>query len=127
MAQIKLVEGLTPFWFDPNEVASLETEFNDGTEIDPNPPEFQLKPLTQPQLLDCLQYFDIESQTVKPLGLYQACKYGLIDWKNIYGANGAMARFTLGARDKLPANIIAQIGAKLISSSQNTEDEIKNS
>lgn len=109
---IRALVGITPEWWTP---ASEQKDVNG--EPNPTPAAFHLHPLTGPQMLEVQEFFDFENQTIKGPGLLKACRLGLKDWRNIIDEEGNEIIFTRNALDKLPAEVLAAAGARIISNS----------
>jgi len=112
---IRAYEGITKEWYTPTDEEGQE-----------DAAEFELSPLTGPQLLDVQVHFDIENMTVLGPGLVLACKFGLCDWKNVLDGNGRDKKFNRLGYLKLPGDIIAELGGKIINISTLGEDDAKN-
>lgn len=112
---IKAYSGITSEWYTPDS----EEGFDDAA-------QFELKGLTGAQLLEVQQHFDIENQRVLGPGLVMACRLGLTDWKNIVDEEGKERVFTRQAILLLPAEVLAELGGKVISLSVMDDDETKN-
>ena len=118
---LRALVGIEPEWWTP--VGELK-----GLNGEPvlDPASFHLHPLTGPQMLEVQEFFDFENQTIKGPGLLRACRFGLKDWRNIVDENGDTISFTRNGLDKLPAEVLAAAGAKIIANSVITEDDQKN-
>lgn len=108
-------KGLVAVWFAPEEAD------DEGKQA-----EFKIKPLTQPELLECMAYMDYEQNVLKPKGLYVACRLSMVDWRGITEDDGTATPFSRAAISRLPADALATIGLKIIQDSQLTGDEVKN-
>jgi hypothetical protein len=113
---IKAVSAASPTWFKPESQAE-----------DPNPAEFKLRPLTQPEYFEVINDgYDPERRRFTARGIMTAVRYGLIDWKNYLNAEGKEQKFTRGALNDMPYDVLNEIGVKVVSLTQMTEDERKN-
>ncbi len=119
---LRALVGIAPEWWTPDS----EKKPNDAGVVDDKPAAFHLYPLTGPQMLEVQEFFDFENQTIKGPGLLRACRFGLKDWRNIVDENGDTISFTRNGLDKLPAEVLAAAGAKIIANSVITEDDQKN-
>lgn len=113
---IKAYKGVAPEWYTPES----EKGFDDAA-------QFEVRGLTGSELLDVQSHFDLENTTIRGPGLVLACKYGLTDWKNIVDDKGEEVVFVKRtALDRLPAEVLAELGSHIISSSVMDEDETGN-
>lgn len=109
---IRALVGIAPEWWTP------DSELKDAHgEPATDPASFHLHPLTGPQMLEVQEFFDFENQTILGPGLLKACRFGLKDWKNIVDEKDDPIKFTRNALDKLPAEVLAGAGARIISNS----------
>lgn len=112
---LQLTKGLTPRWWTP-----------DGQDDVEKPVEFQIRPLTGPQMLEIREHFDVEEQTIRPQGLLEATRVGLRDWRNVTNDKGDEEKYHKSMIDRLPHDWIALIGAQVISDSVITQEDEKN-
>ncbi len=114
---IKAYKGMTPEWYTPSDQEGQD-----------EPARFKIRGLTGPEFLDVQSHFDIANAQVKGSGLVLACRLGLLDWENIVDDEGKSTTFTkAGGIDRLPAEVIATTGSKIIALSVMDGDETKNS
>lgn len=113
---IQAYDGVTPVWYTPDS----EKDAVDAA-------EFHLFPLTGPQLLEVQQFFDTDNSVVLGPGLVMSCKYGMRGWKNIVDGEGNEMVFTRNGLNRLPAEVIAELGGKIIGMSVIEEEEVGNS
>ncbi|WP_444891783.1 hypothetical protein ACJJIE_00020 (plasmid) [Microbulbifer sp. TRSA001] len=119
---LQLIAGLAPHWFTPKK--------KDSDPHDPTPPQFLLKPLTQVQNLEIMSDGEITSvggfipshnARVKMLS------WGIQDWQNVNGPDGAPAKYSPGAWQQLPWDLLRDLATEILISSVLSEDERKNS
>ena len=110
---IKAYQGIAPEWYTPRDEEGQD-----------EPAQFYLQPLTGPQLLEVQAFFDAENTTVTGPGLVLACKFGIRNWnENITGEDDKARRFSRAGIQFLPAEIIAELGAKIVNLSVQDVDE----
>ena len=119
---LRALVGITPEWWTPES----EKKPNDAGEVDAKPAAFHLYPLTGPQMLEVQEHFDMVNTTVKGPGLLLACRFGLKGWRNVVNENDEELPFNRLSVDKLPAEILAVVGAKIIANSVLDGDAEKN-
>lgn len=113
---IKAHSGMTPEWYTPDSQEGMD----DAT-------RFRVVGLTGAELLELNQYMDSTTGAVQGPGLVQACRVGLKGWENVVDEEGRNVTFNRIAIARLPAEIIAEVGAKIISLSVLDDEETKNS
>jgi hypothetical protein len=113
---IKALTGLVPEWYTP----TMEDEKDEGAS------SFHCYPLTQPQVLEVQQYYSTERKDFLPMAYAIAYKLGCRGWKNVFDMDGKPLKFNNVTRDKLPAQVLAEVGANIINMSVLGDDEIKN-
>lgn len=113
---IKAVAVGSPIWFKPEGQAEGET-----------PAEFKLRPLTQPEYLEVINdHYDPERKRFTGKGIMAAVRYGLLDWRGYVDSDGKEQKFTRGAVNEVPFDVLTDIGIKVIEITQNSEEERKN-
>lgn len=112
---MKALTGLVPEWFKPEML-------DDGDEA-----EFEVSPVTQRQLAEIQNHYDMEARQMRPTGYYVAFEIGCTNWRNVTDHEGKDLPFSLRSLGKIPIKIAMEIGAQIVNVSSLTEDERKNS
>lgn len=113
---ITAYDGLARKWWSPEDEVGQD-----------NQAEFELKPLSGPELLEVQAHYDVETLTVLGPGLVLACKFGLKGWKNITDEEGEQRKWNRLGYAKLPGAVIAEMGGHIINMSLLDEGDAKNS
>ena len=113
---IKALTGLVSEWFTPADEVGKE----DAT-------EFNLQPLTTPQMARIQAHFDAATGSISAVGLYTACEFGLKGWRNLLDHEGNDLKFNKRRLDVLPIEIVAEVGGQIIANSVLTDEDEKNS
>jgi len=103
---ITICEKLVTDWYTP------ESEKDEA-----EPTRFRIKPMNGSQAL----------QVLNTENLQLALTFGLIDWENVKNANGEQVEFKKPRISMLHANLLSEIANEIVSRSNLTGDEIKNS
>lgn len=116
---LQLNGGLVPQWYTPK----------DTDPEDPTPPGFLLQPLTEVQTLEVMgdgiitdsgTFIPNHSARIKLLG------WGIKNWRNINGPDGAPAECKRGSWQQLPWNLLAELATEILLRSSLREAERKN-
>jgi len=113
---VKALTGLLPEWYTP---VSEEDENEKA--------EFQLKPLTSPQIAKIQGHFDNDTGEISGTGLFEAAAMGVIAWKNVNGQDDKPLRFSRRSLEALPYALLLELGGQIIANSFLTGDDEKNS
>jgi len=116
---LKIIESLGPEWFTPA-----------GFEEDSEPPQFKIRPLSQLRYLEVLNSAYIDKNGEPQLDneqIVMALRYGVVGWRNVQRSNGTAMPFSLANLEKLPASLLGEIATEIISRSELSEDQEKNS
>ena len=101
---IRITSGLDREWFE-----------YDGA-------EFQVQPLTKPQLIECLSY----SEQHKLGTMFELlCQYGVTDWKGVEDESGPV-EFKSELLNHLPLNTFAAVANHILRTNQFGAEEEKN-
>ncbi len=119
---IKALTGLLPEWYVPE----IEKPDDEGAEVSDDATSFHCFPLTQPQVLEIQQYYSSETKNFKPTAYAKSFTLGCRGWKNVFDSDGKPLKWSPLTMDTIPATIMAEVGAYIISLSVMGEDDIKN-
>ena len=112
---IKAMSGITDEWYTP--------ESQEGEE---EPTRFKIRGLNGSQLLELGEFIDSDTGNISTAGLVAACKLGLKGWENVFDDEGEKVPFTRVNINRLPPEIIGELGGKVFTQSLLDEDERKN-
>jgi hypothetical protein len=110
-----IIKGLSPEWWTPP-----------SQEEETDPVEVKLVPLSAPQMADVSLHFKAQVGVQAP-GLIMAARYGVVDWKNVSNEKGKVLRATPANIERLPFELLCEIGAHVVNLNALEDDEIKNS
>lgn len=113
---VKALTGLVPEWYTP------VSEEGEG-----EPAEFQLKPLTSPQVAKLQKHFNNETGEIGGEGLYESAVMGVIAWKNVTDHEGKPLRFSNRGITQLPYALLIELGGQILANSFIAEGDEKNS
>lgn len=113
---VKALTGLVPEWYTPSDQEGAS-----------EPAEFQLKPLTSPQIAKLQKYFNNETGEIGGEGLYEAAVMGVIAWKNVSDHDDKPLRFSTRGVQQLPYALLIELGGQVLANSFITEGDEKNS
>ncbi len=119
---IKALTGLVPEWYVPTD----EKPEDENAEVADDATSFYCFPLTQPQVLDIQQYYDSDEKAFNPTAYARAYTIGCRNWKNVFDHEGRSLKWSPVNMNMIPAAIMAEVGAYIISISVLGEDETKN-
>lgn len=107
-------KGLARQWYTP--------ESQEGEE---QPAAFQLEPLTGPDLAEALDGLHKGEGQRSTMGLITAAVKGIKDWRNVADPSkeDKPMPFSTFAIKYLPAEVLFDLGSKVLEISQNTEDD----
>ena len=115
---IQAMTGLVPEWYTP------EVEKDDANEE--SRASFHCFPLTQPQVLEVQQYYDSVKKDFIPTAYAVAYRLGCRGWKNVTDHEGKPLKWNPNNMDRIPAQILAEVGANIINISVMGADDEKN-
>lgn len=110
---ITALTGLVPEWFTP-----------ESQKDEDDPARFKVKPLDSKQMVE-IQQFHTDAG-IAAEGLYRAMEISILEWENVFDAQGKKLKCTRHNVKAIPIEIIAEVGAHAISVSFITEDDEKN-
>lgn len=113
---IKALTGLVPEWYTPKDEEGKS-----------EPAEFNLKPLTSPQVAKLQSYFNLESGEISGTGLYEAALMAVIGWRNITDHEDKPLPCNQVNLKKLPYAVLIELGGESLSRSFITDEDEKNS
>ncbi len=111
---MKALTGLVPEWFKPK---TLE-EGDDA--------EFEVSPVTQRQLAEIQNHYDMDANHMQPTGFYLAFEMGCTNLRNVTDAEGKDLPFSLRNLGTIPIKVAMEVGAQVVNVSNLTEEERKN-
>lgn len=111
---MRALTGLVPEWFKPNGL-------DEGDDA-----EFEVSPVTQRQLAEIQNHYDMDAMRMNPTGFYLAFEMGCTNWRNVKDAEGKELSFSLSKLGTVPIKIAMEVGAQVVNVSNLTEDDRKN-
>ena len=111
---MKALTGLVPEWFSPESL-------DDGDEA-----EFEVSPVSQHQLAEIQNHYDMVNNHMKPTGYMLAFEIGCTNWRGVTDHDGKDLPFSIRNLTKVPIKVACEIGAQVVNVSSLTEDDRKN-
>ena len=88
--------------------------------------EFEVTPVTQRQLAEIQNHYDMSAMNMKPTGYYLAFEIGCTNWRGVVDDEGKELPFKIRNLSKIPVKIAMEVGAQVVNVSALTEDDRKN-
>jgi len=111
---MKALTGLVPEWFKPESL-------DEGDEA-----EFEVSPISQRQIVEVQNHYDMEINRMRPSGYYLAFEMGCTNWRGVVDDEGKEMAFSVRKLGVVPVKVACEIGAQVVNVSSLTEDERKN-